>query len=147
MIGFDVALLDTNILVYSADETSPFHQKAKTLREKGLNGDVTLCICPQILSEYFAIITDSKRVSSPRTQDEAISEIQKYLYSKNILKIFPVPEIMEEMIELLKRYNITRQDIFDLQLVATMLSNNVNSIYTFNKADFVKFKEINVLSL
>jgi hypothetical protein len=40
----------------------------------------------------------------------------------------------------------TKQEIFDLQLVATMLSNNVSRLYTYNKDDFIKFKEIEVLT-
>ncbi len=146
MTTSETCLLDTNILVYAADETSPFHQDAKELREKGMNGEVTLCICPQVLSEYFAIITDPKRVNGPRTQKEVVFEIDKYFSSNNILKIYPGQDVMEKVLDLLKRYKITKQEIFDLQLVATMLSNNVTNIYTFNQSDFSKFKEIEVLT-
>jgi len=141
-----ISLLDTNVLVYAADETSPFHQAAVSLREKGLKREVLLCICPQVLCEFLAIITDPRRVNSPRTQKEALVEIEKYFHSENILKIYPGPELIERMLSLLKQYKIARQDIFDLQLVATMLSNNIARIYTYNQADFVKFKEIEVLT-
>lgn len=60
--------------------------------------------------------------------------------------IYPGPELIEIMIDLLKRHKITKQKIFDLQLVATMLSNGVNQIYTYNKKDFLKFKEIKVFN-
>lgn len=139
-------LLDTNILVYAADQSSPFYKDSLLLRERGLKGELSLCICPQTLTEFFAIITDSKRVSKPRTQKEALGEVKKYLSSKNILMIYPGPEIIEIMIDLLKRHKITKQKIFDLQLVATMLSNGVNQIYTYNKKDFLKFKEIKVFN-
>lgn len=146
MTTSNIALLDTNILVYAADKSSPFYQNSLLLREKGLKGEISLCICPQILTEFFAIVTDSKRVSKPRTQKDALVEIEKYLSSKNILKIYPGPEIFERMIDLLKKYKITKQKIFDLQLVATMLCNDITQIYTHNKSDFLKFKEITVLS-
>ena len=142
----EISLLDTNILVYASDETSPFHQAAVALREKGLRREIPLCICSQVLSEFFAIVTDPKRVSSPRTQGEALLEMEKYFYSKSILKIYPAPEIVDIMMGFLKRYEITKQEIFDLQLVATMLSNNVTRLYTYNQEDFSKFKEIEVLS-
>ncbi|MFH1648456.1 MAG: hypothetical protein ABIA11_01830 [Patescibacteria group bacterium] len=116
------------------------------LREKGLKGEVPLCICPQVLNEFFAIVTDPRRVSNPRTQKEALLEMEKYFYSKNILKIYPGHEIIERTLDLLKRYEITKQEIFDLQLVATMLSNNIIRLYTYNQDDFSKFKEIEVLS-
>jgi len=145
MITSEICLLDTNILVYAADERSPFHQATKALRKKGLSGEIPLCVCPQVLNEFFAIVTDPRRVSNPRTQLEARLEIEKYLYSKNILKIHPGPEIIEKTLDLLKQHEITKQKIFDLQLVATMLANNVTHLYTYNHDDFSKFKEIEIL--
>jgi len=139
-------LLDTNILVYAADEASPFHQATLDLRERGLRKEIPLCICPQVLNEFFAIVTDPKRVSSPRTKGEALTEMRKYFDSKNIFKIYPAPDIIERMMDLLERYDITKQEIFDLQLVATMISNNVKRVYTYNEEDFSKFKEIEVLT-
>jgi len=146
MTTSEISLLDTNILVYAADESSPFHQATVDLRDKGLKGETLLCICPQILNEFFAIVTDPKRVHNPRTQKEAILEMEKYFHAKNILKIYPGPEITEKILDLLKRYEIARQEIFDLQLVATMLSNNITRLYTYNHDDFSKFEEIEVLS-
>lgn len=108
MITSKTGLLDTNILVYAADEASSLHGAAKTLRDKGMNGDIPLCISPQIVNEFFAIVTDPKRVNNPRTQNEALLEMEKYFYSKNILKIYPGPEIIERTLDLLKRYDITR---------------------------------------
>lgn len=146
MITSEVSLLDTNVLVYAADETSPFHQKALTLREKGLRRELPICICPQVLNEFFAIVTDPKRVSNPRTQEEARLEMEKYFHAKNIINIYSGPGVFEKILDLLKRYAIVKQEIFDLQLVATMLSNNITRLYTFNLDDFSKFKEIEVLS-
>lgn len=36
-------------------------------------------------------------------------------------------------------------EVFDLQLVATMLANGVIHIYTFNQSDFLKYSEIQAL--
>lgn len=58
MITSEYALVDTNVLVYAADKTCPFHQSAKTLRDKGVAGKSSLCVCPQVLNEFFAIVTD-----------------------------------------------------------------------------------------
>ena len=46
---------------------------------------------------------------------------------------------------LLKQYDIRKQEIFDLQLVSTILSNNINRIYTYNREHFLKFSELEVL--
>jgi toxin-antitoxin system PIN domain toxin len=146
MITSEYALVDTNVLVYAADRTSPFHQSAKILRDKGATGQASLCLCPQVLNEFFAVVTDSKRVGSPRSQNEALLEIEKYHRSRSILKIFPGPDVIEKTLDLLKRYSTTKQAVFDLYLVATMLSNNVTHLYTYNQDHFTKFDEIKVLS-
>jgi len=36
--------------------------------------------------------------------------------------------------------------IFDLQLVATMLANGIRRIYTYNRGDFERSTEIDVLT-
>lgn len=45
----EISLIDTNVLVYAADETSEFHLSAKNIRDSGISGKENLCICPQIL--------------------------------------------------------------------------------------------------
>ena len=138
------SLIDTNILIYAADETSPFHQSARSLRKKGLSGELSLCVWPQIFNEFFAIVTDPKRVERPRTPKEALQEIEKYSKSKNIVKIYPGPGVIEITLDLLKKYRITKQNIFDLHLVATMITNNITRLYTYNQDDFSLFEEIEV---
>jgi predicted nucleic acid-binding protein len=138
--------LDTNILVYAADTTSPFHTAARTLRDKGLKGRFLLCVAPQVLLEFFAVITSAKRVTTPLSPSEAITEIKKYLKASKILKIYPKEDVLERTLELVKTYEVKRQEIFDLQLVATMLSNGVKRMYTYNTDHFSKFTEIEVLT-
>lgn len=145
-ISNQAALLDTNVLVYAADEASPLYERSKSLRDKGLLSQIQLCVCPQVLMEFFAIITDPRRVENPREPKEAIEEIEKYLLSKNIFKIYPKEDTLLRTIRLLKKYNLKRQRVFDAQLVATMLSNGLTRIYTFNQEDFFKFEEIEVLT-
>jgi predicted nucleic acid-binding protein len=48
--------LDTNILVYAADTTSPFHGACKKLREQGMTGNISLCISPQVLFDFLLLL-------------------------------------------------------------------------------------------
>jgi predicted nucleic acid-binding protein len=146
MITSETGLLDTNVLVYAADKKSPFHESAFALRERGLTREIPVCICPQVLNEFFAIVTDPKRVINPRTQKEALLEVEKYFRSENIPTIHSRPDTFERTLDLLRKYEVTRQEILDVQLVATMLTNKVTRIYTYNRDDFIRFKEIEVLN-
>ncbi|MFA5805901.1 MAG: PIN domain-containing protein [Melioribacteraceae bacterium] len=146
MTTSEIAFLDANILVYAANKNSPFHAIAVALREKGLKGELSLCLAPQVLNEFFASVTNPKRLEHPFSQEEAMREMEKYFQSKRILKIHPQPETMTIVFDFLKRYKVVRQEIFDLYIVATMLSNNVTRIYTYNEKDFSKYAEIEVLN-
>jgi predicted nucleic acid-binding protein len=48
--------------------------------------------------------------------------------------------------ELGEKHNVTGADVFDLQLVATMLEHGVRRIYTYNRDDFLPFGDLEVLT-
>jgi len=146
MTTSEIALIDSNILVYATQTISQFYLPAKRLRDKGISGELSLCVCPQVLKEFFAVITSPKRVTHPCTPGEAITEIKKYIESKNIIKLPPREDVLDKMIALLEKYETKQQLIFDVQLVATMLSNGVTKIYTYNQEHFARFGEIEVSS-
>lgn len=146
MTTSDLGLLDTNILVYAADETSPSHVAARALRDKGLKGEIALCVTPQVLMEFFSVVTNPKRVKQARSRDEALQEMEKYVHAKNFSMIYSQPQALGKSLELLKRYSVKGQEAYDLQLVATMLSNGVTRIYTYDVSDFSQFTEIEVIS-
>jgi predicted nucleic acid-binding protein len=66
-ISNEPALLATNVLVYAADAGSPFHEAARQLRDRGVHGGIPLGVSPQVLLEFFAVITHPRRVQTPRS--------------------------------------------------------------------------------
>jgi predicted nucleic acid-binding protein len=141
------ALIDTNVLVYAADTIAEFHEPSKQLRERGRGGEVSLVVTPQVLMEFFAVVTNPRRVTNPRSPEEAREEIEKYVGAVEMVKIYPHNDIIDRMLTLLRQYpQVTRQEIFDLYLVATMLSNGVTRIYTYNLQHFSRFHGIEALT-
>ena len=143
----DLALLDTNVLVYADQEEEEYHRAAKMLRDLGQRGDIPVCISPQVLSGFFAVVTRAgrHRASSPMSPAEAAEEVRKYLEAEHINKIYPTPTTWPTILSLLEQHSVTGQDIHDLHLAATMLSNDVTKIYTFNTEDFASIPGIEVL--
>ena len=140
------ALLDTNIVVYAADAGSPFHVPAKELRDRGFRGELPLVISPQVLLEFFAVITHPRRVQTPRSPQEATAEMAKYMRSRRIRMIYPGADILRRVLAVHAQHpTISRQEIFDLSLLATMLSNGVTRIYTYNERPFRQIQGITVL--
>ena len=57
-----LALLDRNILIYSHEALSNIHAQSRPLLSTGITGDLPLCVCPQVLNEFCALVTDPRRV-------------------------------------------------------------------------------------
>lgn len=63
------------------------------------------------------------------------------------LYVLPAPEqTVARLLALLQRRAVTGSDVFDLQIVATMQTNNIHRIYTFNTGDFQTFQELAVVT-
>jgi predicted nucleic acid-binding protein len=138
-------MLDTNILVDALYEDLPEYPAASHLLTLAEDAAAAFCVAPQILAEFYAIITDPRRVSDAYTAEEARQEVEKIRHKRGI-RILPVPiDIVDRWLELLRTHPVTRSRIFDVQLVATMLGNEVRQIYTFNVRDFTPFPELEVL--
>src|SRR6267142_6051839 len=143
----DRALVDTNVLVYAADTSSPFHEPSRQLRDGGFRGEVPLVVTPQVLMEFFAVITSPRRVTAPRSPEEARAEVEKYARADNILKMYPDSTALEQTLDLMQHHpQVARQEIFDLFLVATMMATGVTRIYTYNQQHFTRFSGIEVLA-
>jgi len=64
-----------------------------------------------------------------------------------VLKIYPREDIVNRVLTLLQQHpQIIRQDIFDCLLVATMQTNGIRHIYTYNRQHFTPFPDIEVLT-
>jgi predicted nucleic acid-binding protein len=137
--------LDTNLLVYALYEDMPQYTAARTLLEQIQDEHAALCVSSQVLAEFYSVIMNPKRVTAPFTSAAALREVEKICAAPG-LAILPVPvDVVDRWLVLLRRHPVTRQRIFDIQLVATMLANGVKRIYTFNVKDFRLFPEIEAI--
>ena len=140
------ALLDTNILIYASNPASKFQIKAKRLLQDVLEQEINACVSSQNLYEFYSIVTDPKRIEKPLTYQEAAALIQKYIEAENLPKIFPRETNLANLLELIKRYRVRKQEVFDAVLVATMIDNYIKVIYTGDERFFKKLAEIKVVN-
>ena len=56
-------------------------------------GELKLCLTSQILAEFFSIVTNAKRVSDPRTPDEAADAIEAILAIPGVILLPVAPEV------------------------------------------------------
>lgn len=138
------ALLDSNILIYAWWYEAPQNEAARRLRDEAAAGGIAACICPQVLQEFAAVITDSRRYDLPFRPEQAAGQVR--VYAACLPMIFPGRDAVDLFADIVAQHSISRQRVHDAALAATMLANGVTRIYTANATDFAMFDEIEVIN-
>ena len=138
--------VDTNILVYSLDislENRSFHRASlEVLRpsEKEI-----LYVSPQILAEFYSVVTSISAVKNPISPNEAIFRMKRLSQMPNIKVLEISHDVEQKWLELLETNPVKGSKVFDVFHLATMLTHNIQRIYTFNDSDFSWYKNIHVI--
>jgi hypothetical protein len=146
MATAELALVDTNVLIYSLLQADPHHEASRALIERAQDGAVDLCVTPPVLSEFFSAITNPRQVTTPYSADEALTEIDAFLSIRGLALLPVPPDVVQRWTALVRRTPVIGPAVFDLQIAATMLGNGVRRIYTFNRADFARIAELEVMT-
>jgi len=139
-------LLDTNILVHATTAASPRHAAAKEICRQAWQQELEACVALQNLCEWYAVVTDSRKVSPPLPVETASRELETYSASNSLRIIAPSADLLQRLPGLLRRAKRKGAHIFDVLLVATMLEHGVETIYTENTQDFSGFREIRAVN-
>jgi len=138
-------LIDTNILVYAFNAGSPFHVSSYKVVHNASKNPNTAVVSEKNLFEFYAIVTDAKRVEHPANPEDALNFIN-YIADSSIQILFSNQLSFKRTIELILKYSITRQEVFDIYLVGIMLAHNVKTIVTANDTHFRSISEITVVN-
>jgi predicted nucleic acid-binding protein len=139
------SLIDTNILVYANNKDSEFHSVCKSIVKKAINGDIQAAVAVQNLIELYAVLTDKRRVENPLSPIKA-KELIEFYKDSDIRIIAPSPLTIATIAKLIEKHSPKSQSVFDYLLVATMLDNGINVIYTANSEHFKHFDSITVIN-
>ena len=126
-------LIDSNILVYAFNTSSPKHKKAQGFIQNNIGN---LEIAHQNIFETLRVLTHPK-FSSPMNPKEAVEAV--FRISKTCRLIYPDYKTAPLALAFVERHNLSADRIFDGYLVATAISNDVKVIVTDNVKDFQKF--------
>ncbi|MEX8548727.1 MAG: type II toxin-antitoxin system VapC family toxin [Mucilaginibacter sp.] len=130
-------LIDTNVLIYTLNKDSVYHQVADDLL---LNPNYNLFVTTKNISEFFAVASKLKIALS--------SCLSFYAEVKlNFTILFPSITSLLIFEKLVQQYQPKGNLVFDLEIVSIMLDNGIDQIATFNQKDFVNIKEVHVLEL
>ena len=138
-------LIDTNVLIYATTRTDPRHPAAADVLRQARAGGYAANVSGQNLAEVYPALTGPKR-KPPDTPQQAGRRIGR-LAGRPYLRVLPVDAaVVLRALELCENYGTTRQDYFDMQLVAATTLHGVETVVTENVKDFRHVREVRVVS-
>lgn len=134
-------LIDTNVLVYAINTDALQHSSSIALIEAVRAKQIKGVLVPQVLLEFFAIVTDHRRVEKPLEPKVAWEQAEAF---RSILPVFDAGlkglDFLKDEIQNNKK--ILGSDIFDAYLVAQMRAINISVLCTYNTKDFTGYEGI-----
>ena len=137
-------LVDTNILLRSAQPHHPLCSQATFAVAKLLRQKDSVFFCAQNIAEFWNVATrPADRNGLGYSHEEALNEITSV---EDSLSLLPnVPTIYPAWKRLVYDYSVQGVKVYDARLVAIMKVYDVESILSFNTADFKRYDGIAAL--
>ena len=134
-------IFDTNILVYAQNQSDVRYGECRKWVKKVEEGECEGVVSSQNLVQFVTVVNNLSKMKRVAMKHG----VEKYCenYRKIFKIVFPNSETMVTFEKMYKKYKGNR--IFDLFLVATMISNGVDKILTYNVRDFKDIEEIKVI--
>jgi predicted nucleic acid-binding protein len=133
-------LVDSNIIIYTHNKDSPFYKKARNFLDSLLRRK-KVYFAFQNLLESYSILTSIRILE----KNKALEIIKFYFYHPNSIILYPTNKTAAILFQLLNKYQIMGERTYDFHLIALMIENHLETIYSKNTKDFQKIKEIKVI--
>jgi predicted nucleic acid-binding protein len=137
-------LIDTNILLRSAQPSHPLHSQATRAVAKLMRDRHEVFVCAQNVVEFWNVATRPVELNGVGfSQEEALREVSSL---ESFFTLLPdVPAIYAAWKEIVRERRVQGVKVYDARLVAVMTVYRVDSVLTFNAADFKRYTNITAL--
>jgi len=134
-------LVDTNILLRSAQPSHALFSQATGAVSKLLRQRESLFFCSQNIAEFWNVATRPTGANGlGMTSEEVLKEIGTI---ETVLTLLPdIPGIYPEWKQIVAHHHVQGVRVFDARLVALMNLYSIDSILTVNVADFKRYSDI-----
>jgi len=129
--------VDTNVLIYANLAEMPLHEEALEALRHLTQSDVQVWISLQVLREYIAITSRKNLFQRPLPPSTIIARVRHFQ------ELFHVAQdntlVLSNLLALLEEFQVSGKQIYDANIVATMMAFNVRQILTHNVSDFRRY--------
>jgi predicted nucleic acid-binding protein len=137
-------LVDTNILLRSAQPHHPLCSQATYAVAKLLRQKDSVFFCAQNIAEFWNVATrPAERNGLGFSPEEALREVTSIEDSLSLLP--DVPAIYAAWKRIVYDYKVQGVKVYDARLVTVMNVYAVESILSFNSADFKRYDLVTAL--
>ena len=138
--------IDTNILLYSSNESSEHHRVAREFLDRAVTGPEVLLLAWPVIFGYLRISTHAAVFPQPLTPDAANANVDSLLSSPYV-RVLEYDSGFWESYKSLTGDLVTRGNfVSDAHLAALLRHHGVRVLYT-NDSDFRKFRFLEVRNL
>jgi len=128
--------IDTNLLLYAANEDAAEHVVCKAFLQKVIDEPAGWVIADQVYLELYRAIRSPKVMSHPLSAKEAADHVSILRDQLGIMHCCYNSECWNVVIQNLGNADFPYRRTHDAILAATLVSNGVNTFYTRNTKDF-----------
>lgn len=138
-------LIDTNVLLRRADADHPDNRVCGEAVVALLKADHELCLCAQVLIEFWAVSTRPTDVNGLGLLTEVASQQVSDL--RETFECLPEPPNMADLWqELAETYSVQGKQAHDARLAALMRAYGISHLLTLNTQDFARYEGLTAVS-
>jgi len=133
-----VTTIDTNILVYAANEDDEHHETSKALLNRLAAGPELLTLFWPTLLGFVRIVTHPRVFKNPLTLDVAWDAVDRLTTRRHVRVLGEVEGFWQQLGDVARPAKASGNLVPDAHLVALMRQHGIREIWT-NDRDFRKF--------
>jgi predicted nucleic acid-binding protein len=132
--------VDTNVLVFAANQFSPWHTAAVARLQGARQDKISLMVNPQVVREFIAAASRPAPGAPPPPSDPILENVRRIRAGFVLLDEHAAT--IDRLVELLKVVPTQGKQVHDANIVATMLTYGVSTLLTHNTVDFARFSAL-----
>lgn len=139
-------VIDTNILLYAANEDAPRHQGAINFLSDKLATSDAWYLTEGIVYEFLRVSTQARVFPKPLTWEKSVRFLETFWSRENVTILTAGTDHWSTLTGALPNIHFPAGNLFfDIRTYVLMLEHSVRSIYTAD-TDFLQFTGIDVIN-
>jgi toxin-antitoxin system PIN domain toxin len=136
--------VDTNILIYSVREESPYYRQALTLMTSFAESRDPWAIPWPCVYEFLRVVTHPKVLERPNTIEDALERIERLRESPSLVMLGDGPGHLRHLLKTFRESAAIGNLVHDAHIATLCLEHGVSELYTMDR-DFSRFPSLRVV--